>query len=334
MTYEEIIGRWAAMIPADVKPQIDAIAARCRDLGIKVASYSLVYNHEPFLRECLDGIVMQQTSFPYVAIVHDDASTDGSRAIIEEYARRYPDLIFPIYESENQYRRPGGPLTYIIHAALAATGCEYVAICEGDDYWTSTAKLQIQADFLDAHPAYSIVAHKCKWKHMRTNAFSEQLLTHATEYDRKWLFDNGYWPVQTPTVMYRIKNMNFNKYLQYHSRYDLILFWHLLEKGKGYSFKDDMAVYRVHTGGVWSSLNGIGKWDFDYRIRNDLYDVEHSDETLDYWWKSLILHNLGRNFVLKHRMRQLHKLYICTIKHKGFSYANSRLLLYLLANRV
>lgn len=145
------------VIPEDIKFQIEAIGKLCDKLNVKVASYTLVYNHEPYLRECLDGIVMQQTDFPYVAIVHDDASTDRSAEMIREYAERYPNLILPIYESTNQYQLPGRPIRRIIQTALAATGCKYVALCEGDDYWTDPLKLQKQVSFLESHPDYSMV---------------------------------------------------------------------------------------------------------------------------------------------------------------------------------
>lgn len=94
-----------------------------------------VYNHEPFLRQCLDGFVMQQTTFPFEAIVHDDASTDGSAAIIREYAEKYPNIIKPIYETENQHRKHDGSLARILDAAMHPNS-KYVALCEGDDYWT------------------------------------------------------------------------------------------------------------------------------------------------------------------------------------------------------
>ena len=67
-----------------------------------VAIHCFVYNHEPYLRDCFEGFVMQQTNFPFVAIVHDDASTDGSAAIIREYEEKYPHIFKPIYETENQ----------------------------------------------------------------------------------------------------------------------------------------------------------------------------------------------------------------------------------------
>ena len=115
-----------------------------------VAIHCLVYNHEPYLRDCLEGFVMQQTNFPFVAIVHDDASTDGSATIIREYETKYPHIIKPIYETENQWRKPDGSLGRIMNQAIDATGAKYVAMCEGDDYWTDPLKLQKQVDILEA----------------------------------------------------------------------------------------------------------------------------------------------------------------------------------------
>ena len=99
---------------------------------VVVSIQCLVYNHEPFLRQCLDGFITQKTDFQFEAIVHDDASTDGSAAIIREYAERYPDIIKPIYQTENQYSKGVSP------TAIVTKSCrgKYIALCEGDDYWT------------------------------------------------------------------------------------------------------------------------------------------------------------------------------------------------------
>ena len=110
-----------------------------KDNSLMVSIQCLVYNHEPYLRQCLDGIVMQKTNFRFEAIVHDDCSTDGSRKIIEEYAAKYPDIIKPIYETENQYSKKDGSLRRIVNSRL--TG-KYIALCEGDDYWIDNLKLQ------------------------------------------------------------------------------------------------------------------------------------------------------------------------------------------------
>lgn len=111
------------------------------------------YNQERYIRDCLEGFVMQKTNFRFEAIVHDDASTDGTAAIIKEYAEKYPDIIKPIFETENQYSKHDGSLRRIMDEH---THGKYVAYCEGDDYWIDPLKLQKQVDFLEAHPDYSM----------------------------------------------------------------------------------------------------------------------------------------------------------------------------------
>ena len=107
------------------------------------------YNHVNYIRQCLDGFVMQRTNFRFEVIVHDDASTDGTTEIIREYAEKYPDIIKPMYETENQYSKDVKAMNIRINNRL--TG-KYIAICEGDDYWIDPLKLQKQVDFLDDHP--------------------------------------------------------------------------------------------------------------------------------------------------------------------------------------
>lgn len=145
-----------------VKVQIDKIEKDCQQANTLVVIRCLTYNHESYIRDALEGFVMQKTNFPFVAIVHDDASTDGTAAIIREYAERYPDIIKPIYETENQYSKGDGSLGRIMNGACEATGAKYIAMCEGDDFWTDPNKLQIQVDFLESHPDYSMCYTKVK----------------------------------------------------------------------------------------------------------------------------------------------------------------------------
>lgn len=95
-----------------------------------------VYNHEPFLRQCLDGFVEQETSFSYEILIHDDASTDRSTSIIHEYHARYPDLFNPVYQTENQYSK--GVQIWASIQFPRANG-KYIAICEGDDFLDRSA---------------------------------------------------------------------------------------------------------------------------------------------------------------------------------------------------
>lgn len=113
----------------------------------------MVYNHGPYLRQCLDGFVKQQTSFRFEAIVHDDASTDDSASIIREYAEKYPEIIKPLYEEKNLYSVDKHELHRKMDEACIG---KYVATCEGDDYWIDPLKLQKQVDFMESHPDCSM----------------------------------------------------------------------------------------------------------------------------------------------------------------------------------
>lgn len=114
-----------------------------------------VYNHGPYLREALDGIFMQKTDFPVRVIIHDDASTDNSVSIIQEYEKKYPDKIISIIEKENKYQN-GQSLFKIM---LPFYTSKYIAYCEGDDYWTDPYKLQKQVDYLENNPDCAAVYH-------------------------------------------------------------------------------------------------------------------------------------------------------------------------------
>ena len=119
-----------------------------KDIKIMVSIRCLAYNHEPYIRQCLEGFVIQKTNFRYEAIVHDDASTDNTAKIIKEYAERYPEIIKPIFEKENLFSKNDRELQ---DKMLAACTGKYIAICEGDDYWTDPYKLQKQVNYLESH---------------------------------------------------------------------------------------------------------------------------------------------------------------------------------------
>lgn len=156
----------------------------------------LVYNHEPYLRQCLDGFVMQKTNFRFEAIVHDDASTDGSAEIIREYAEKYPNIIKPIFETENQYSKRDGSIRRIMNAH---THGKYVALCEGDDYWIDPLKLQKQVDFMEANPDCNLVCTRAKVYSQRKKAFLYELGENTTDF-AELLTKNT---IATLTVVYR-----------------------------------------------------------------------------------------------------------------------------------
>ncbi len=125
------------------------------DNEIMVSIKCLAYNHEKYIAKALDGFIMQKTNFKIEVIVHDDASTDRTADIIREYEKKYPEIIKPIYQTENQYQYGNISRKFIDHKFRG----KYVAYCEGDDYWTDPDKLQLQVDYLEAHPECAFSFH-------------------------------------------------------------------------------------------------------------------------------------------------------------------------------
>ena len=130
-----------------------------------------VFNHEKYLKECLDSILGQKVSFNVVVHIHDDASTDGSRAIIEEYKVKYPNIIFPIIQKQNVYCIHQKENDVLTIQGLRVKG-KYVAMCEGDDYWTNPFKLQTQVLLMERHPE----AHLCLHTVEKINENTKELM--------------------------------------------------------------------------------------------------------------------------------------------------------------
>ncbi len=186
----------------------------------------LAFNHENYIRKALDGFIMQKTSFGFEVLIHDDASTDRTAEIIAEYADEYPDIIKPVYQTENQWLK--GKRGSAVHNFPRAKG-KYIALCEGDDYWTDPTKLQRQVDFLESHADYSMVA--------------ENALVVNTEKNTKYNFSNtgtgdiglsqllGKRRFATASVLFRSDALDEEFYrLEYTG--DVILWCYLAKKGK------------------------------------------------------------------------------------------------------
>lgn len=118
----------------------------------------MVYNQKKYIRQTLESLLMQRTSFPYEIIVHDDASTDGTKEIIEEYTLDFPHIIKPVFQKENKYSLFG--MNFLFKYATSKAKGKYIAMCAGDDFWIDPLKLQKQVDFLEEHPDYGLVHTK------------------------------------------------------------------------------------------------------------------------------------------------------------------------------
>ncbi|UVR29774.1 glycosyltransferase [Bacteroides fragilis] len=114
----------------------------------------ITYNHVAHISQCLDGFLMQKTTFIFEILIHDDASTDGTADIIRKYVAKYPHLIKPVYQVENQYSK--GVKIMSTYNYSRARG-KYIALCEGDDYWIDPLKLQKQIDVLESDSSIGLV---------------------------------------------------------------------------------------------------------------------------------------------------------------------------------
>jgi glycosyltransferase involved in cell wall biosynthesis len=207
------------------------------------------YNHEPFIEKSLLGMLKQKTSFAYEIIVHDDASTDGTKKIVEEYWHQYPHKIKPIFQQDNQFSKGRKIWTEIM---IPQAKGKYIAICDGDDWWTDENKLQMQVDFLDNNPEYSICWTGYEVNNGEKTEPAEWL--DNMHYDEDVDQENAFHPYRTYTLTAVMKrnsiDVNIYNALKYHK--DNSLYAICLTKGKGRLMKMITGVYNVHSGGMFS----------------------------------------------------------------------------------
>ena len=205
------------------------------------------YNHEQFIQDALEGMLNQKTNFTYEIIVHDDASTDGTKSIIEQYEKKYPEIIKPIYQTENQFRRCKIMPTFMFPKAIG----KYIALCEGDDYWTDSNKLQKQIDFLEAHEDYSMCLHNAVKINCETG--EKHLLNTFREtgtYDQREQILTGLGSEFPATASYVFRTNLLREIPEFFlkaSVLDYPLRQYFASRGKVYYFEEAMSVYRVMT---------------------------------------------------------------------------------------
>jgi len=225
---------------------------------IIVSICCLTYNHASFIRQCLDGFLMQKTNFKYEIIIHDDCSTDGTTEIVREYAEKYPDKIVPIFQSVNQYQSGNTHiLTLFVYPKVRG---KYVAVCEGDDYWIDSMKLQKQVDYLDTHPDCTMTCSRAKWFSQRRNKYvAEQYCLKADGLlDPVEIINRGGLYISTCSIVYRLQiRDNYPDYCENCPAGDWPLQLTAAMKGSVYYFNEAMCVYRVEREGSWTSMQ---KW--------------------------------------------------------------------------
>ena len=213
---------------------------------ITVSVCMITYNHEMFIEKAIEGVLMQKTNFPVELVIGEDCSTDRTREICLKYKNEYPDRIKLLLREKNL-----GIMGNFIDTLQSCTG-RYIALCEGDDYWTDPYKLQKQADFLDANAGFSICFHSVKV--LKRNRLRRDKITRDVPEttDIYTLAEGNY--IHTPSVMYRRRGEVLKEFEKAAglSVGDYVLHMFHARYGKIKKIPDAMAVYRIHEGGVWS----------------------------------------------------------------------------------
>lgn len=222
----------------------------------------VTYRHRNYIRQCLDGILMQQTSFPYEIIIGEDGSDDDTTEICREYADSYPDKIrlFIRDRSLSQFHDSNGK-RILFNGIWTRMSCraKYVAWCEGDDYWTDPHKLQKQVDFLESHPDYTLCFHNAIVHH-ENGGEPDHLFAKLETRTYHWRENVDGWIVPTASMLYRRAIFESEYYKKYTCSRKMMVGDNPLVRtcgmlGKLYCFSEPMSVYRLQPTGWTQRLN-------------------------------------------------------------------------------
>ena len=240
-----------------------------------VSVLMITYNHEKYISEAIEGVLMQKTTFPIELIIGEDCSTDSTRKIVVEYAEKHPDIIRPLLPESNL-----GMMKNFIKTMEAAKG-KYIALCEGDDYWTDPYKLQKQVDILEANENIVAVATNAAVCDFNGNTIQKEKIVVSPDnkdgaYNLHDFFSKG---IQYPTltVVFRNREMDFIKskmlYLSNPFLGDWTLWVLLHTLGDFYFINQVTATYRVNPNSVTHTVNAVKRWEWDFVIRRQLIEL-------------------------------------------------------------
>lgn len=214
----------------------------------------ITYNHEAYIREAIEGVIMQQTDFPFELVIGEDCSNDNTKKICIDYQSRYPNIIKLISNKNNI-----GMIENFINTIKNCTG-EYIAICDGDDFWVDSAKLQKQINFLNTNTNYTIVVSNSLL--LDSNSKSSYASNIASgDFTIEQMIEKNLIGEAASTIVFTKKCISpyFAHNIINAPFGDWALSLLCLSKGKGYIMSDITSCYRKHTGGNWSSTNTIHK---------------------------------------------------------------------------
>jgi glycosyltransferase involved in cell wall biosynthesis len=208
------------------------------------------YNHALFVNDAIEGFLKQKTDYSFEILIHDDASNDGTAEIIREFEQKNPELIKSIIQKENQFSK--GIRPWISYLFPLARG-KYIAVCDGDDYWTDPLKLQKQVGFLEGNPEYSMCFHRVKVIAPAHLKYKETLFSHLEDrdYSGKEILQN--WTIPNSSVVFRseFKDVMYELVKKPAFMYfDILLYLNLAEFGKIRCINQPMGIYRIHDQGL------------------------------------------------------------------------------------
>ncbi len=280
----------------------------------------LTYNHASFVEEAMNGFCMQQTNFPYIAIIIDDASTDGEQIVIRQYLDGHFDTIKE--EETGEYVLALAKhndnlncffcvyfLKYNFYSISKSKDsltdrwggkARYIATCEGDDYWTDPQKLQKQVDFLESHPDYVLCCHETMRYSQNTGEMSYIKHKVLDQYPEGFTFDNKYdgWLIQTLANVFRADFKDRDIFMSMTNRYDFIFYYFITRAGKSFLMPDIMSVYRIHDGGICSGASFLKFYNLVFNAYRELNLVVSTLETRRIMC-GVVLNNLGNLLLLR-----------------------------------
>lgn len=219
---------------------------------IKVSVLCTAYNQERYISRCIEGFVNQKTNFKYEVIIHDDCSTDNTLQIIKKYAEKFPNIINVISEEENKYSKNIDIIGDILFPKSAG---KYIALCEGDDYWTDPLKLQKQYDAMENNPNVDICAHAVT-KMRASNGRKVGAISPSkieTIFTISEVIAGGGGFVATNSLFYRRELLENQPEFRRYCLLDYALQIQGALRGGMLYLPDNMAVYRVLVPGSWTS---------------------------------------------------------------------------------
>ncbi|MFC5711440.1 glycosyltransferase [Thalassorhabdus alkalitolerans] len=233
----------------------------------KLVSISCItYNHEKYIREALDSLLMQETSFEYEILVHDDASTDRTQEIIRDYQKKHPDIIKPYFQKVNQYSK--GIRRIGIKFNLPRAQGKYLAICEGDDFWNDPFKLQKQVDYMENNKNCTMCCHASDKVHNDGTKIGEiRPFTKNIIISPEEMILGGGGFIATNSMLYRKSLLETPpKFYENAPVGDYALQIYFSFMGECYYIDEVMSAYRKGVKGSWSSKLSGGKKGRDFSV--------------------------------------------------------------------